>query len=374
MKIICTRENLANALSLIGGVAGKNINLPILNNVLIKADSQKVDLVATNLELAITTQLRAKIEEPGSFTVPAKTLFDFINLLSTETVELSVKENELEVASGKSATKIKGTPADEFPVVPSVSEGKGYVVDSHIFKRSIEQVSQSSSKNDIRPELAGVFLNFDSVKKSLVMAATDSYRLAEKTLNIEQGDQDTKTILPLRAAQEISRVLTLNKNFGQKEKNVRIVINDNQIVMRNDDVELVSRLVDGKYPDYQQIIPQNFNTEVEFDISQLVKEVKAASLFTTTGVNAVDFVIDEQKDTTLISSASAQAGEHQSELSVQVKGERNSILLNHRYVLEGLSNIDGQNCVLKIINGDSPCLLTSSEDKSFLYIIMPIRQ
>jgi len=129
MKFFCTRENLSKALSLVSNVAGKSINLPILSNVLIRASEQKVEFVATNLELAIVSNLRAKVEEPGTFTVPARTLNDFVNLLSDEKVELTLKDNELEVVSGKSSTKIKGTPADEFPVVPTPGEGKGYLED-----------------------------------------------------------------------------------------------------------------------------------------------------------------------------------------------------------------------------------------------------
>ena len=135
MKFICTRENLSNALALVIGVAGKNVNLPILGNVLIKADEQKVNITATNLELAIISNLRAKVEESGVFTVPARTLSDFVNLLSDEKIEISQKNNEIEVVCGKSSTKIKGSPADEFPLVPTVNDGKGYLLDAEDLKK-----------------------------------------------------------------------------------------------------------------------------------------------------------------------------------------------------------------------------------------------
>jgi len=375
MKILCTRDNLANALSLVSGIASRNINLPILNNVLIKAQEQKVDLIATNLEVAITTQLRAKVETTGSFTVPAKTLSDFVNLLSDEKVELTVKENELEVNSGKSSTKIKGTVADEFPVVPSIKEGKGYVIASDVFKKGLDQVGQAAARNDIRPELAGVVCRFNmGGNKGLVMAATDSYRLAEKKLSLEQGEEETEIIVPVRTAQEVNRVLSLNKNNGGEEKNVRIVISDNQIVIRNNDVELVSRLVEGKYPDYTQIIPTNFTVEAEVSTAKLTKEVKAASLFTTIGVNAVNFNLKPTEGVVGVASASAQAGEHKSEISAEVSGDENSILLNHRYVLDGLNNIDTANCKIKVVNGDSPCVFSPVGEEGYLYIVMPIRQ
>lgn len=375
MKIICTKENLVNTLALISGIANRNINLPILNNVLLKATGQRVDLIATNLELAITAQLRAKVEQPGGFTVPAKTLNDFVNLLSEEKVELSLKENELEIVCGKSATKIKGLPAEEFPVIPGVGEGKGYVIDGGSFKSALDQVNQAAAKNDIRPELAGILFNFNSqANKSLVMAATDSYRLAEKKIKIEQGEEEMRVIVPVRTAQEINRILALNKNIGGTEKNVRITLSENQIVLRNNDIELISRLVEGQYPDYTQIIPKKFNTVAELSTQQIIKEVKAASLFTTTGVNAVTFDLRPETEMVVVSSASAQAGEHQSEINAKISGVHNSILLNHRYVLDGLNNIESSICELKIVNGDSPCVLAPKADDSYSYIVMPIRQ
>jgi DNA polymerase-3 subunit beta len=373
MKFFCTKENLSKSLALVIGVAGKNLNLPILGNVLIKATEQKVEFLATNLELAITSNLRAKVEAPGTFTVPARTLNDFVNLLSEEKVELSLVDNELQVVCGKSSTKIKGSPADEFPVVPATDEGSGYVLDIDALKSGLGQVFQAASKNEIRPELAGVLFNFNEDPGYVYLAATDSYRLAEKKLKVLQGEEKARIIVPARTAQEINHILTLAKGV-ENEKNVRMLVTQNQIVLRCNDVELISRLVDGQYPDYTQIIPKEFNTTAEFSTSQIVKSIKAASLFTTTGVNAVNFELDPVAGAVLISSVSTQTGEHKSEISADIKGEKNSILLNHRYVLDGLANIDTENVVLKIINTDSPCILTPKEDVSFVYIVMPIRQ
>ncbi|TSC84256.1 MAG: DNA polymerase III subunit beta [Parcubacteria group bacterium Gr01-1014_13] len=373
MKFFCTRENLSKALALVIGIAGKSINLPILSNVLIRASEQKVEFIATNLELAIVSNLRAKIEEPGMFTVPARTLNDFVNLLSDEKVELRLKDNELEVVSGKSATKIKGTPADEFPVVPVVGEGKGYLIDAEAFKRGLGQVSQAAAKTEIRPELAGVLFCFNDEPNTLTMAATDSYRLAEKKIKLLQGEEKARIIIPARTAQEINHILSLSKGM-ENEKNVRLLVTDSQVVLRCNEVELVSRLVEGQYPDYTQIIPKEFKTVAEFSTNQITKEIKAASLFTTTGVNAVNFDFDTAAGAILISSTSTQTGEHKSEVTSDIKGDKNNILLNHRYVLDGLANIDTENSLLKVINADSPCVFAPKEDKNFVYIVMPIRQ
>lgn len=374
MKFSCTKENLAGALTLVSGIASKNVNLPILGNVLIKADEQKVEIISTNLELAIVVNLRSKIEAPGSFTVPSRTLADFVNLLSDEKVDLEVKENELLVVCGKSTTKIKGSPAEDFPVIPAAEGNKGFVVEAEEFKKALSQVLPALAKNDIRPELSGMFLGFNQgAAGELVLAGTDSYRLAEKRIKLTQGQDELKVIMPGRTAQEVNHILSLSET-PDSEKSARLLVSDNQFVLNYGNVQLVSRLVDGQYPDYTQIIPKEFKTTGEFSTRQMVKEIKAASLFTTTGVNAISLDLNASRGTVGVSSTSTQTGEYLSEIEAEITGEENSILLNHRYVLDGLNNINTEEATLKVISGDSPCLLSPKGDKSYLYIVMPIRQ
>jgi DNA polymerase-3 subunit beta len=374
MKFSCTKEKLVRALSLTTSVANKSVNLPILGNVLIRAEMQKVEVVANNLEMAIIANLSAKVEEEGSFTVPARTLSDFVTLLPDEKIEIELKENELVVACGKSSTKIKGTPSEEFPIVPKLEEGKGFLVRAEDLKRGLAQVMTAVAKNDIRPELSGVFCSFNGESyQGLILAATDSYRLAEKKVKLSQGGEQVRIIIPGRAAQEIGHILGQNDNM-EKETGARILVGDNQVAVNYDSVQLVSRLVDGQYPDYTQIIPKEFKTTAIFNVGQMVKEIKAASLFTTSGVNAVSLDINTSQGTLGVSSTSTQTGEYSSEFGGEITGEENSILLNHRYVLDGLNNISSDQAVLKVINGDSPCLLVPQNDDSYLYIVMPIRQ
>lgn len=372
MKFTCTKENLSAALSLTSGLATKNINLPILNNILIKVDDQKTVISATNLELAVMVNLRSKTEKPGSFTVPARTLADFVALLPEEKIEIELQGNELRVACGKSATKIKGSPADEFPVIPSANEGAGFLLDAAELRRAIEQVNQAAARNDIRPELAGVLFNF-SENKELTLAATDSYRLAEKKIKVQQGDKPFRVIVPGRATQEMARILSVSAEM-EAEKSARLLLSDNQIAVHYDSVQLVSRLVEGQYPDYVQIIPKDFKTTVDFKTSQMAKEIKAASLFSTTGVNGVEFEIDPSAGAVRVASTSSQTGEYRSEMAAEISGEKNAILLNYRYTLDGLNSLSGENGALKMINGASPCLFSSKDDPTFLYIVMPIRQ
>lgn len=374
MKISCTKENLGEALSLVNGVTGKNINLPILNNVLIKAGDNKVEFIATNLELAVVVNVRAKIEQAGSFTVPARTLTDYINLLPNETISLEDKDNELLVTCKKTSTKIKGTSSEDFPIIPGLPEGTGYSINSNEFKNGLSSVLNSTAKNDIRPELAGVFVNFNTAEKTAVLAATDSYRLAEKKIKLDQGSEDSKIIIPSRTAGEIVHLLGISNGNEESEKNARVLVGDNQIVVTYNNAQIISRLVEGQYPDYTQIIPKEFNITITADTEKFIKEMKAAGLFTTTGVNSVTLEIKSKTGVVEISSTSSQTGEYKSELPVEVKGSDGSILLNNRYVLDGLGNFNSSELQLKVINGDSACVFTPKGDESYLYIVMPIRQ
>jgi len=373
MKFSCLRENLSRSLSLVIGVAGKNVSLPILSNILIKVEEQKVSIISTNLELAVIATLRSKIEKTGSFTVPARTLTDFVNLLQDEKVELEVEENELSIVCGKSSTKIKGMPAEEYPVIPEVETGSGFSFDAVSLRKGLNQVLPAVAKNDIRPELSGMYFGFNKEKGKLTLAATDSYRLAEKKIVLNQGDEEKEIIVPGRTVQEISRILSLVIEV-EEEKNVRLLVSDNQININYGGVQLISRLVDGSYPDYKQIIPGSFKTTSEFNTTQLVKEIKAASLFTTIGVNAISLDLNVAEGTTGVSSTSTQTGEYMSEINSDVSGEENSILLNHRYLLDGLNNLSTETATLEVINADSPCALKPKGDDSYVYIVMPIRQ
>lgn len=374
MKFTCTKENLAYVLDLVGAVASKHVNLPILSNIFINVTESKVELITTNLEIAVKANLRAKVEKTGTFTVPAKTLSDYTRLLSDEQITLELKENELLVSCGSSSTKIKGAPADEYPVIPEVEEKTAYTIDVSSFKQALSQVVGSAAKNEIRPELSGVYFGFfTDYYKGLVLATTDSYRLAEKKISLDQGSDESKIIVPSRSVYEIIRLLSAVAN-KDKETKVRLWVSENQIAIRYEDFEMTSRLVDGKYPDYTQIIPNEFKTNTLILVDHFVKKIKAASLFTTTGVNAVSFDLNAEQNTVGISSTSTQTGEHTSEIDVEVQGEENSILLNHRYVLEGLQNIDTDDVEFKVNSGDAPCLFKPKDDDSYLYIVMPIRQ
>ena len=374
MKFTCTRENISHVLDLVGALAGKHTNLPILMNVLFVANESGVEVLATNLEMAVRASLRAKVETPGSFTVPAKTLSDYVHLLSDEKVSISLAENELIVECGSASTKIKGVGPEEYPVIPGVEEEHAYVILAEDFRDALGKTAVAVAKNEIRPELSGVYFGFFTERYAgLLLAATDSYRLAEKKVAVAQGKDLMECIVPARTVYEMMRLISLARGGAEGETQVRVWASSNQLAVRFGGFEMTSRLVDGKYPDYAQIIPTAFKTTANFPTDVMVKNIKAASLFTMMGVNAVSFDVRAGDHTISVSSTSTQTGEHTSEIDSDIVGEENSILLNHRYVLDGLQHL-GATTELQMNSADAPCLFRAKGTEDYVYIVMPIRQ
>jgi len=263
-------------------------------------------------------------------------------------------------------------PSDDFPVIPEIDEQHAYTIAASDVKDALQKTVIAASKNEIRPELAGICCQFFSERyKGLVLAATDSYRLAEKTLSVSQGVDEFSCIIPSRTAYEIIRVLG---GSHSDETNVRLWLSDGQIALRYGQVEMTSRLVEGTYPDYTQIIPSEFATTAIVPTDDFIKRIKAASLFTSDGVNAVSFDMNAEQKNIGISSTSTQSGEHSSEIDGEIMGQENSILLNHRYVLDGLQHIAGSSVRFLVNSSEQPCMFRPADTEDYLYIVMPIRQ
>lgn len=376
MEFTCTKENLLHGLQIVSGIAMKPSHLPILSNIQVRATESGLELESTNLEMAVRATVRAKVEVPGVFTVPSKTFLDCVHLLLDERVMVKLEGVELHIQAGASSTKIKGIPADEYPVLPNIQEDHSYLVDAKTVRQAFSQVVFAAAKNEMRPELSGVSIRFFSDGATgIVMASTDSYRLAEKSLAVEQGADEMKIIVPVQTVQECVRLLGLSFSQGASgESSVWLWVSAGQIAMRYDMFELTSRLIDGTYPDYGQIIPREFKTTATVRTDQFINKIKAASLFTTSGVNAVAVSVEPEKNSMSISSTSSQTGEHDSSIDVDATGQNTSILLNHRYLLEGLGHLDAEDVEFSMNGPDAPCVLSPKGEKGYLYIVMPIRQ
>jgi len=381
MKFSCTQENLRQGLSIVSHIANRSINLPILENVLIKTEEGGLKLMTTNLEMAISCTIRSKIENKGDFTVPSKLFSDYVSLLPKERVDIEQIDNVFTVSCETYQTRLNGIVAAEFPLIPTVISEQKFLVKVNDLRKAINQVIFSVAANESRPEISGVLFKFQPQGNnlSLILAATDSYRLAEKTLSVQvSGDnsleEQISVIVPARAVSELVRILGIFRDVVDLPENLEIIVADNQVLFRYSDVELVSRTIEGKYPDYRQLIPGSFQTEVEVLKEDLIRAVKATSLFSRVGLNDINLIFLPDK-TVKITATNPQTGEHSAEVISKINGKENKITVNYRYLIDGINNIESNEVKINLIDGISPCVLRSVNEKpDYLYIVMPIRQ
>lgn len=367
MKFTCTQENLAHGLAAVSRVASKSAVLAILNNVLLIAEDGRVQLQTTNLELAITITIRAKVDVPGRYTVPSKLLTDFISLLGNERVTLEVVTGGLHVASGHTQTTIKGTPAEDFPVLPTHDAAVESTIPANILRRALEETVFAAANDESRPEISGLCLTLD--KKSLILAATDSYRLAESRCSaLSEAKEERRVIIPSRTAQESLRLIP------DDESTVRIFLGDDQVRILLQDIEILSRVIEGQYPDYQQIIPTAWTTKVVVNQEQLLSNIRAASLFCKSGINDLLVTVSAEKKEITISAANAQLGEHTASVDAEIEGDDIAVIFNFRYLIDGIVSLGGDSSIIELQDPNTAAIIRNPKKTNTLYLLMPIRQ
>lgn len=363
MKILCTKKNLNHALQITSRAIGQNNTLPVLNNILLKTDNGRLKVSSTNLEIAINTWVGGKIEEEGELTVPAKLINDYINNLPTEKITISTQNQTLVLEAEKAKTHIRGLAGEEFPLIPRIEEKTFTKLKTSDLRRAIGEVLFSAAFSETQPEISGVVFNFEG--KKLTLAATDRYRLAEAQMDlISEVDSPRQVIVPAKTAQELGRV--------PAEGEAEVFLTDSQLMFRAADVELISRLIEGQYPDYKQIIPITFTTEAEVDRLVMAQSLKAVSLFATDSHN-IELDISSQNKQVMIKAQSAQTGDSEIRIDALVRGQKNSIIFNYRYLLECLNNLNDEKVVIKIIDASSPAALEPVGRQNYRYIVMPIK-
>lgn len=377
MKFSCLQENLKQGLSIVSHLTTKNINFPILNNVLIKIEDKLIKLITTNLEVAINVNIRGKAEVDGDFTVPAKLFYDYIALLPNDRIDLEVKNNVLEIKSGTYDTKIKGLAAADFPLLPHLQKQNSYLIRGKEFKRALEQVLFSVAANEIRPEISGVLFSFSKTEpKELRLVGTDSYRLAERKVGFTvkegssvEGIRDI--IIPLKTLAHISHILSVFSASGDDFLEISVL--ENQVLFVYDSVLLTARLIEGQYPNYHQVIPESFQTKAILGRDELEKIIKTTSLFAT-GLNDINVKMSPAGGEMTVSSLNSQTGEQKASIKGDINGIENEVTLNYRYLLDFLSAIDKSEVEFKMIDANNPCVLTPKDDKDYLYVVMPIKR
>jgi DNA polymerase-3 subunit beta len=370
MKLQVIQENLKTGLFVVGHTAGKNPNLPILNNILIESFDNNIRLVSTNLEIGVKCLLRGKIETPGTFTVDGKIFYDYVNVLPNKKIDIELLGDKLFLNADGYQTKINGLPADEYPLIPEIDKNNGFVVDLQIFKEALSQVVFAVSGSDTRLELTGVFFSYSD--DDLILAATDSYRLAEKRIPIKKiGNLSGSVIIPTKTVQEVLRIIS---GLRGVQSEMEVYVSDGQVAFVYDNIEIVSRVIDGQYPDYKQIIPLSHKTKAKLAVNDFARAIKASALFAKSGVNDISIDLPAGKNQVVVSAISGQSGENITEVEAQTNGDDNGVVVNHRYLSDGLSNLHSDYFNLFLVDGSTPVILRPENNDDYIYIIMPIKQ
>jgi DNA polymerase-3 subunit beta len=368
MKIIILRNNLKNSLDAVSRIIEDNLNLPILKNILIKTDQSKITISSTNLEAAITKIVPGKITEIGEITVPFSLLNSLINNLQSERIDLESKKNTLILRTDNYEATIQGMNSSNFPIIPKINpEAGSFEIPTTVLKEDINKVINACQISDLRPEISGILLNFES--NSLKLVATDSFRLAEKVIPETQFKDNSlkikKTIIPLKTIQELVRVLS-------DDDSVKIFVDDSQVLFKTESLEIISRLIDGQFPDYGPIIPKILETEIIIDKQELVNAMKLAGSFTARSGEVVIKIGDDKKIVEVY-SADSGLGENKYLISAKISGDPVKASFNWKYLLDGLKNIY-TDTVLFGLQGDSrPAIIKAPNDTSYFYILMPIK-
>ena len=367
MEIICLQENLKKGLNITERIIGKNLTLPILNNILISVEKSSIKLCSTDLEIGINCEISGKIIKQGAIVIPAKVLTSFINNLPNKKVQLKTKDNKLTIKCENYKSQIKGFSPEEFPIIPKIKSEPILKINKDILRTGLSQIVEITAISESRPEISGIYMKFE--KESIKTAATDSFRLAEKIINDVDiaSINENEIIIPKRTIVELIRILQ-DDDIG----NIELVLNQNQVLFNLSNVQIISRLIEGKFPDYTQITPKEFQTQVITNKQELINNIKLASFFSGKA-NEVKLSILPSKSLVELSSEDADIGSHKSSLPAKIQGKSIKISFNYRYLLDGLNNIFSDKVIISVGKEAGKTLITSVGDESYKYIVMPIK-
>jgi DNA polymerase-3 subunit beta len=373
MKVSCLQENLAKGLSIISRAVAARSTLPVLGNVLIATDQGRLKLAATNLELAVTCWIGAKVDEDGATTVPARILSDFVNSLPPERIdmELNVKTQTLHLKCARYDANIKGIDATEFPIIPSIGDGKKISLEPETLREMIEQVTFAAATDESRPVLTGVVTKFE--KDKVTFAAADGFRLSVRHAMLSAPvDQPITVIVPAKALQEVGRV------SGDQEDPIEMAVTENksQVLFKLTNIEIVSQLIDGVFPDFTRIIPESRSTRTVVNTAELQSAVKASSVFAREAMNTVRVQIAPSGEMgagkMTMTAASAESGDNVGDIDATVDGEAVEIAFNARYLADVLNVLHTPQVAIETSGSSSPGVIKAVNRDDFTHVIMPM--
>lgn len=366
MKLECIKEKILKGLSKAEKITGKNLSLPVLNCLLLKTDKNLLKIIATNLDLGIEIDIPASIEEEGSVAIPGNILNNLIlGDFKSNKIKLETKDNNLIVLSENNSTIIKSQLSDDFPTIPKLEKDNYINVNSKKLIKGLKSVWYSSSTSNIKPELSSVLIYTDL--NNIIFTATDSFRLAEIKIEVDKIKDFGQILIPFKNIPEIIRV------FEDIDDNLKIYLTKNQIAFEYDNIYLTSRVIDGTFPDYQQLIPKEFSTDVTLLKEDLINSLKVSNIFSDK-FNKVVFNIKPKKEIFEIKAKNSDVGENINKVDCVLKGEDVEISFNQKYIMECFQSIDSDSLTMQFNGLNKPLVIKSIPDNSFTYLVMPMNK
>lgn len=369
MKLSVMQENLARGLSVVSRAVSTRSTLPVLANVLLRTEDGGLKLTATNLEIGITYWVPGKIETDGAITVPARLLSDLVaSLPGSERVDLELQGHDLlHLTCGRVATHVKGIDADEFPALQTAGERPTTRISQKVLRQALEETTFAAASDEARPILTGVLCRFEG--DSLTLAAADNYRIAVKTITILDPVEETSVVVPARALAELVRVI------GDVDDPVELVLAQgrNQVLFHLEGIDLVSRLIDGQFPNYQQVMPPAHTTRAVVEREELLRAVRPAALIASSSANIVKLAVASNGTAVLTVTANAEVGDYEGEVEAAVEGDGTTIAFNARYLADVLTNVEAEQFALELNGPLSPGVFKPVGDERYVHVVMPVR-
>ncbi|HEC33027.1 MAG TPA: DNA polymerase III subunit beta [Candidatus Kaiserbacteria bacterium] len=366
MRTTCVKDKIRRAVVFTERVTNKNSTLPILSSIIITANKTNLIIKATNLEIGVEIKIQAKVEKEGEVAVPGGLINNTLsNITTNEKIEIESVNNNLVISTKNNSILIKSYPTDDFPIIPRIKKGDGgeFTIKASKLISGIHAVMYSAAISDIKPEIASIYIYQEG--KDLIFVATDSSRLAEKKIVNPTINQELEIILPLKTAQEVVRI------FEDTVGDVSISFNKNQITLQTEDIYITSRLVNGIFPDYKQIIPKKTNTEAIILKQDLLTTLKLAHVFSDK-FNKVDLNIDPANKFFELISKNNNTGEYTTTIKSALNGDSLRVSFNQKYLIDVLNSIKQDSVTLSFAGQNKPLIITGVGDLSFRYLVMPM--
>ena len=373
MWITCLQEHMSRGLGVVGRAVATRATLPVTQNVLLTTDQSRLKLTATNLEIAISTWIGGKIDHEGSVTIPARLLTEFVNQLPDDHIEIDLVDSPKGVAlkCARFEASLNGTDAEEFPPIPTVEDGTTVVVPADVLKGAIERVAFAAATEDSRPVLTGIKVEIAGNK--LTLAAADGFRLGVETVELVTGvEEDMGFIVPAKTMQEVQRLI------GDRAEDITITVTEpaSQVLFKFADIEIVSQLVQGAFPDYEKLIPASAGTTATMEVEAFLQATRAAAVFARDGSGIVRLIVSPGEDgapgKVTVESSAEEVGGDKGEFDAEIDGDEAKVAFDSRYLLDVLGVLGNGTVTLETTTPSSPGVIRATDREGYTHVVMPM--